>query len=509
MDKLKQIIKKYWENITWLEVVMISGLAFVMMYGLLYKLGTLSSGYHFLDDHELIRLEIAFGEQQSLGSVMRSWVTNDLLWRFRPLYWVERTMMAYFFGANLLYWNIYTAVKGTITFVLLYMAARYMKCNPVISGIFTVLILYGAQFTPWYRSANQENTGLMLCALTMCLIAAQAYHHKFDSKGWNAAIVVSAVLCGFMKESFTLLLPAFGAIRFWLEYREKAENKLFTCLKKHWAVYGMMALSFMVNILVLLFYVGVDQVSYAGFHEETGLVEYWNGIVSSYQLYLKWYVNIAAVLLFLLVRAGKNNWKKYWGHVLIGFYVIGVQLVAHAKSGMWERYIIPWIVGYAFVFVILGWKILKSTKLSKLIYVLILCILVYMEAPVVLSKARDYAYDGQMTALYFQTILDHTDENSHIISTYYDVELNLSTECWLENHGRPYAYSCDIATGELTNQVQLKGTAPATLDWENAQVVTCYDNQVDSVLATLGENRAALYSTSVNGHYAVIYRNEK
>lgn len=156
------------------------------------------------------------------------------------------------------------------------------------------------------------------------------------------------------------------------------------------------------------------------------MAEYWQGIVLSYRYYLRWYVDAAAILLLLLfIGAGKNNWIKYWGCGLIGIYVIAVQLIVHAKSGMWERYIIPWIVGYAAVFVILGFKMLSKTKLCKWIYFFVLCIVVYLEAPIALSKGRDYTYQGPMTAVYFQTILDNTDENSQIISAFSDAELNL------------------------------------------------------------------------------------
>lgn len=507
MEKIKQVVKKYWENITLLEVFLILAAAGIMMFGLLYKLGTLSSGFHFLDDHELIRMECSFQEQQSLGSVMKGWLDNDLKWRFRPLYWVERTTLAFFFGTNMLYWNIYTAIKGLLTFALLYFTARYLKCNPIVSGLFTCVILYGAQFTPWYRSANQENTGLLLCALSMCLIAAQADCKKFKSVILNVLIVLSAILCGLMKESFTLLLPAFAAVRYWLEYKTVGDGRLWECFKRHWLMYGMLMATFVVNICVLLFWVGVDQVSYAGFHQGSGLAEYWQGMVRSYQLYLRQYVNMAIVLLALLVlRAGKKNWKKYGSYCLIGAYVIGVQLVAHAKSGMWERYIIPGIVGYAAVFVILGYKMLQHRKISSILYAVLVCALVATQVPTVLAKGRDYAYDGRMISLYFQAILDNTDENSHVISMFFDEELNLATECWLETHGRTQVYSGKTDTGELRNQVQLMGTAPENLNLQNASVVTCYDNQVQNVLDICGLTDTSKYTVNINGHYAVICR---
>lgn len=503
MEKVKQLVKKYWENITWPEVVLILGLACILMFGLLYKLGTLSSGYHFLDDHELIRMEVALEQGQSLGSVIGGHVENDLNSRFRPFYWVERCAGAAIFGSNMLYWNYYTAIKGILTFCLLYFTARYLKCNPLVSGLFTGVILYGAQFTPWYRSANQENTGLLLCALTMCLIAAQAHYRKYKNVLLNVAIVAIAILCGLMKESFTLMLPAFGLLKLWLEYKEENERKLMLCLKQNWWVYAFLAAAFAADIFTLLFGVGVDNVTYAGFHESSGLSEYWLGILTSYRLYLPNYVNMAAIFLVLiLICLRKKSWKNTWGYWLLGGYILASQLVAHAKSGMWERYIIPWIVGYALVFVVAAYGMLKQTKIVKWIYLAVFCVLLVQEMPTALAKGRDYAYDGKMVGNFFQTVLDNTEEEDLIICTFYDEELNLSSESWLEKRGRTQVCSGQMETGEFVNHVQFAGVLQEKVSWQQAKVIACYDSQVEAVLAMLEDSEN--YFVNVNGHYAVI-----
>lgn len=511
MKNVEQIIckvKKYWNNATWLELIAIVPVAFVLMFVLLYKLGTLSSGYHFLDDHELIRLEVSLKENHiSLSRVMNDWLLNDMGWRFRPFYWVERVTLADIFGSNMLYWNCYTAIKGVITFWLLYFSARYLKCNPIISGLFTGLILYGAQFTPWYRSANQESTGLMLGALVVFLIVIQAYYRKYKSIWLNILILVSAILCGLTKESFTLLMPAFGALKLWLEYRQEPKRKLGDCLKSVWWLYGIMALAFLVNVYMIVFYIGMDNVSYAGFHEDTGWKKYLQGVVGSYRVPLYHYINMAVFfLLCILIGAGWKNWKKYSGYFFIGGYVVMSQLAVHAGNWMVDRYLIPWIVGYAALFVILGYKMLQHTKVLKWIYLLALCVLFYLEAPLALTKGRAYAYDGWLTAVQFQTILDATDENSRIISAFSDAELNLSTESWMESHGRTQVYSYDTHTGELFNYVQIKGEPPTNLDWQSADVVACYENQAVGLAEQMGFTDPSQYSVSVTSPYAVIIR---
>jgi len=253
----------------------------------------------------------------------------------------------------------------------------------------------------------------------------------------------------------------------------------------------------------LLFGVGVDNVTYAGFHENSGLAEYWLGILTSYRMYLRNYIHMAAVFLVLiLICARKKLWKDSWGYWLLGGYILMSQLVVHAKSGMWERYIIPWIVGYAIVFVVAAYGMLKDTKVVKWIYLAVFCVLLLQEAPTALTKGREYAYDGKMTGRFFQVVLDNTSEEDLIICAFYDEELNLSSESWLENRGRTQVCSGQIEGDGFVNHVQFAGSLQADVTWQQAQVIACYDSQVDAVLAKLGNPEG--YFVDVNGHYAMI-----
>lgn len=70
----------------WLEFCVILGVGFVLIVGILYKSGAVKSGYHFTDDHEVVRMEMAFEAGANPGEQMDAWIQNDLRWRFRPFY---------------------------------------------------------------------------------------------------------------------------------------------------------------------------------------------------------------------------------------------------------------------------------------------------------------------------------------------------------------------------------------------------------------------------------------
>lgn len=89
------------DAVTWIDTAIGILLGVVIIVGILFIAQTIWSGYHFLDDHELIRIEQSASQGQPLIMTMNRWICNDLWWRFRPFYWVERVTAGYLFGSNL------------------------------------------------------------------------------------------------------------------------------------------------------------------------------------------------------------------------------------------------------------------------------------------------------------------------------------------------------------------------------------------------------------------------
>ncbi len=483
----------------WLEVCVVLGIGFILIIGILYKSGVIRSGYHFVDDHEVLRMEMIFENGEStLGEQIGAWLQNDLSWRFRPFYWVERVLGSYLFGADMLLWNIYTAIKGVLSFALLYYVARYLGHNPIISTLFPSIIMLGEQFTPWYRSANQENTGLLFMAMVLYLIAGQYAKRKFTCPVYNVLIVLFTILCGLVKESFAMCIPAFMAFKFWLEYCDAGKEPYYrdvsylSVFKNNMWTYIALLVVGLGDLYGILFVSGVDNVDYAGFQENTTLMTYINGICNSLTVYLKWYTLFGAMLIFIAIMCchlfQKKFWKQYLGFGLIGFYIIVVQLAAHAKSLMWERYIIPCIVGYAFVFVLLGYELFSKHVFQRRVYTGILVLLLLLEIPLAYKKAVAWAYDGQMIAQYFQCILDNSAAEDVILCSFSDEELNLSSDYWLDAHERP-------------NVEFYQGGAIAG---ETYAVVTCYNNQVAGMVAVLEAAGEDSYSVCEYMNYSVI-----
>lgn len=505
------------DKISWLNAIIALILGTVIIGGILMVAQSIWSGYHFLDDHELLRIKYGAENGTGLFAAIKAWTSSDMHQRFRPLYWIERITACYLFGSNFTAWNIWLVIKGVLTFALLYETARYLKFGIVISAIFPMIIMLGAQFTPWYRCGNQESTGVLLCAGAMCLIAAQSYYRKYKSKAYNIAIVLLVILSGLVKESFTLFMLLFSALKIWLEYWDGCDDtwyaadrkgRLLTLIKENWWTYALILLATLINVYIITFRVGVDKISYAGFHEETAVVEYIKGIGQSLFQNMKWYTVAALVWILMMVLCyqlvEKYNIRKYLSLCLILLCAMGIQLVAHAKSGMGERYMFPYVIAYALVFILLGYHIFRKDRFRRIVYLLVAVLLIGQSAITAARQARDYAKDGNWIGEYFQCILDNTEEGNRIVSAFADGELNLATECWLEMHGRTQVYS-NIG-GEWNNTVQMNGELNGDCSWEDVKIVTCYSYAENYTLSLMGDAAWTDYDIYMFGNYAVMVK---
>lgn len=498
-------------------IALIGGGLFV--YFFLIRTGTLWSGYHFLDDHELVRIEYSLEHGTNVLALVKQWILNDLHSRYRPLYWAERIIGTAAMGSDLYLWNVYKAFMGAVTFYLLYMTGFYLRQKWYISALFSAVIMVGPQITPWYRSANQENTGLFLCTVVLYLLARQYNRQKYRHVGYNIFIAVAVILCSLEKESFILMMPAFGAMKYWLEYTEREtqmldkgnrKGLLLDCLRNGGITYAMLAIGFLGNLYMLLFRVGVDKVSYAGFHKEASLREYINGIKFSLTKFMANYVWFAVIFTLLLIVCyqviDKKQIKYYLGFGFISCYIMGTQLLAHAKSMMWERYIIPFIIGYAVLFVFVGYHMLAFDALRRRVYVGVITALVLMYASTAKEMAHSYTQDGELIQGYLNWILENTIESDHFIGAYTDEELNVAVACWFETHGRKKMYSYNWNTGGVQDVIQLGEVNQDMTDWHSAEAVVCYSIDADNIMGMMGLTASDAYLRQQYGKYAVIIR---
>lgn len=500
------------------EYLLVFLLGIAIIFGFLILSGTLFSGYHFVDDHEVVRMEYNFKvRHQPLTAIMYQNIQNDLNYRFRPFYWVERSIVSYVFGSDMILWNIYTGIKGVLAFFLLYLTARSLKCNLICSLLFVGVTMLGQQIVPFYRSANQENTGLLLCAIVMWLIARQYNKAAYKSFSANFCFCIAVILCGLTKESFTLCIPAFAGAKYWLDYCHMQElqprkNNWLHCLKKNWWVYFVTAITFLTDMYLIVFRVGTDKISYAGFHRELGEKIYIQFMLENLFDYLEGYTYLAlAVALAVLMtydytkKPDRNVIRKYAGILFINLYVIGAQILTHAQSRIWERYLIPYMVSYAIIIVILGYRYFQISVIQKKIYTILLLLLILCQLPVGWRKAVAWTFDGNRIVQFLDRIIEESDVDSKIICSFSDEEYNLAIESRMETNGYFNIISYRIEMEQLVDLVNLHSASTDGITFETAEMVVCYNRYLSDAMVLMGVEQEQSEIYDCDG-YAIIIR---
>ena len=129
--------------------------AFLVVFGallyvfiLLICTGTLTSGYHLADDHEILLNTERFREG------IYTWKTffHEGLFdyfaegiRFRPFYSTLRLLRSYLFGTNYIAWSVLVGLEVAGCIILAYYVARNLKANIFFAALAAVFIVTGEQ----------------------------------------------------------------------------------------------------------------------------------------------------------------------------------------------------------------------------------------------------------------------------------------------------------------------------------------------------------------------------
>lgn len=327
-----------------------------LVFGLLIMLGTVNSGYHLIDDHEFYRYRELIS-QHGLWDAIKINIKGDLSIRYRPLYIILRTIAVAIFDANTVAWSICKAAEIIITLQVMYVFAR-KEIDIFFSFVFAIMVIWGGQSEIWWRLGPQESFGMMLFAggllVTYNLNTKNTWYHKL-------LFVFFITLLSLQKESFWVSVPWFVLLLF--AYECKGEDVGFLVLirrfiRKHIAECLAVLTVFFLDMYMILFVVGTDKVSYAGYSSDLSwkfyVLQTFHNIVGECFPYM-----LALAIVICISYIGYKNYfinKSFMLQVCSCLYLFLAELVVYAKSGMEDRYLLPWAVSILYVVFILGYR---------------------------------------------------------------------------------------------------------------------------------------------------------
>ncbi len=415
---------------------MVWALFAVLVFGVVTVMGTLTSGFHLVDDWEFAKyVDWMTLEGRSLWDCLREAVGFDLTIRFRPLYYINRVFAAYVFGINLTAMSVIKAAEIIVALTALYYCARQMKCNMVYAALFSLTVMVGYQSAVWWKLGPQESFDIMMFAVGFFFLLKWL---SMDKRRYAFVSLGAFFLMSLYKEPFILLLPFVGLYVLYAEMQGKRVtiSNLWEAVRRRFPYLLTLGLIFTAELFLLVFVIGTNNYSYVGLDKSLTLDDYTRVWQTAAANNLKWYLRFG-ILMGLILLTYWEHLKKLGWEILLAAAIILPQCVTYSKTALEERYILPCVLGYAFFFVIVGCNFRPLSGKRRIAYLLCLLLMLAAHGRVVLREARYFAYRGESVTTMLDATLDlvgGTDRK--VLSCFYpNLEGNRTMYYWFRIHG--------------------------------------------------------------------------
>lgn len=312
--------------------------------------GTLGSGFHFTDDHQIIVYSETVKDSGALRTAV-DWIAEDIgrVGRFLPVYYIHRLLQVKFFGADFFIWGLYDGLMVWGASFFLSAAFLVLGFTLLEALLFPLLAFLGFQSAVWWRFGTAETIGMPMLAALLLLSALGARRRSLLIDG---AFVLVAIVLMLTKESFLVFIPAIVFLKVWFEKRESGKS-WFAAAKLN-AFPALVILAWLTGqLLFIKFYVkstGIGYAGYYGFH----IVPFSRALESYLFLTQAWLVPAGLALAWSVCP---DKGRKFVTELFPLFVFLALallpQALLHARSGVYERYLFPGAFGIAFAVVFL------------------------------------------------------------------------------------------------------------------------------------------------------------
>lgn len=448
----------------------------VLVFGVVTFTGTLTSGFHLVDDWEFAKYQNWMQlEGQSLWDCLRQAVGYDLTMRFRPLYYINRVLMTAVFGINLTAMSVVKAMEIVIAMAALYYCARRLKCNPVYALLFSLTVMVGYQSPVWWKLGPQESYDIMMFAIGFYFLLRWLQ----EKRKRDAVVSIAAlILMSIYKEPFILLVPFVCLFVVWQDMQGKkvTVKSLWEAVRGRLPYLLTLVLVFVAEMFLLVFVIGTNNYDYVGMDSSLTLADYKRIWLDAAGADLKWYIRFG-ILMGLILLTYWEQVKKLGWELLLTAAVILPQCVSYSKTGIAERYLLPCIVGYAFFFVIVGCNFRPLSGKRRILYVLCLLLMLAAHGRVALREAEYFAYRGESVKTAMEDTLEHVrGTDKKVLSCFYpNLEANRTMYYWFRLKGYDEFFYWEEERQIITREFGEREDETASLD--EMDVVLMYNEE--------------------------------
>ncbi len=419
------------------ERVLIWSFFAVLAVGVITVMGTVTSGFHLVDDWEFARyVDMMTLEGKTIRECLQEVLEFDLNLRFRPLYYINRVLMAAAFGINLTAMSVVKAAEIILALGFLYYCARQMRCNVIYSLLFSLTVMVGYQSAVWWKLGPQESFDMMMFAIGFYFLLRWL---RTEKRRYEIVSIAALFLMSIYKEPFILLLPF---VMLYTVYEQMKGQKvtipnLWNAVKARFSYLLIIGLIFLVEMILIVFVIGTNNYEYVGLDNAITLSEYGEIWSQAFHADLKWYARFGT-LFFLITLTYWEQLKKLGWEILLALSVLAPQVISYSKTAMTERYILPGVFGFAFFYVIVccNWKALSGKR--RIVYMLGLLLMLAAHGRVMLREAHYFTYRGNGIQTTLEKTLEYTEEHegTKVLSCFGpNLEGNKTIYYWMRIHG--------------------------------------------------------------------------
>lgn len=427
LKKIANMIKKN-------EYVIALLLSFALVYLFMYATGVINSGYHLIDDHDYYSIKDSL-DNDGFIMTLNNTIRDDLTIRYRPSFIFIKVLCVYLVGTNMLLWHVIRTAEASFCFFLSYTVARTRKSPVILSMLLGFMILYGTQSPFLWRLGPQELLGTNFFLILLIFIDL---YQKSRSRVILILLSVFTVFFSGTKESFLILVPfilLYGLYSYVNQFCVSitlSSIKRFIKANLFYIIFSIGV--FTLSIAYILFNVGTNEIGYGGVDLSFTLEDYYQKIVYTLTYDTLIIYNVLSFFLILLgviytVIVKKTNKisktysvRNYIYGIILCLYIMWSQLFLYAKSGMFERYYIPYFFTVYFL-IIITYNYITANNLScylEVVSVSIFCVVLFFNCDV-FDAAKMYAADGS-------NITDILDNVSKMCEQNKDVSIGIALE---------------------------------------------------------------------------------
>ena len=464
----------------WIELICVCALSLLVVFGVTCGIGTLFSGWHFVDDHEFLEYSYLFNyKNMSLMDVIKDVDRVSFISRNNLLYYPTRIIMTYIIGADVVALSVIKAVETAIAMILLYYCGKELiitdskaPCstkealkNGVVAFFFSLVCLVGFQAPVWWKLGPEQMQALLCFGIAfLCLLKWEKNEEKI---AYGIVGTIFAVLMGFFHESFFLVMPF---LALWPVYEnirrirnsgaettltfDKDLKKLLDkyCGKKLWYVVAVMLLCVGI-ILSTVIRLGFNSYSPVGFDSSSSIGSYFRAFIYSMNHDCKWY-KVFGILLIGVLLTYYNEFKRYWAELAITIVFMLPQFVLYSKEGIEERYLLPVVIGFAMFFVIFVYNSKLLAGGRKKVYIAISVMMLLFNAHSMVVEGDYYRFRGESVTKSLEEIESLSDRGYNVMCCFgiCNPEADWTVDMYLKAHGKKDIYYWSEGAGFISTE---------------------------------------------------------